>query len=317
YYGKMSIKAAKPEILFTGATRINHTCEKFARNWMSFSAQIDPKNIQIPVSDNMKTLEGKPIAAGIVWRDSPTKDSIRLYPTFLSSMENEKDPILITSSGVLQYDYSAKEFQIGDPKKLINRNETGNFLALHTESCALNAEGTINLGMDLGDITVDAVGIVDYNPESGETNMNTTLRLNLPMNKDGFEGLAERIVAFEGSKPVQMENTTLEMAMATWSNRKTADKFKSDYTLSEDKKVKRVPDEFEKSIVLTGVRLKSIPVAKDENGFISSLEGAAIVNMYGKPCMRQVMCRSFLEQNYSLNGDHFTFMIQIPGGSDY
>lgn len=317
YYGKMSIKAAKPEILFTGATRINHTCEKFARNWMSFSAQIDPKNIQIPVSDNMKTLEGKSIAAGIVWRDSPTKDSIRLYPTFLSSMENEKDPILITSSGVLQYDYSAKEFQIGDPKKLINRNETGNFLALHTESCALNAEGTINLGMDLGDITVDAVGIVDYNPESGETNMNTTIRLNLPMNKDGFESLAERIVAFEGSKPVQMENTTLEMAMATWSNRKTADKFKSDYTLSEDKKVKRVPDEFEKSIVLTGVRLKSLPVAKDENGFISSLEGAAIVNMYGKPCMRQIMCRSFLEQNYSLNGDHFTFMIQIPGGSDY
>ena len=34
----------------------------------------------------MKDLDGGPISAGIVWRDSPVVDSIALYPTFLSKM---------------------------------------------------------------------------------------------------------------------------------------------------------------------------------------------------------------------------------------
>ncbi len=102
-----------------------------------------------------------------------------------------------------------------------------------------------------------------------------------------------------------------------WQDQKTADKVKTDYTLSEDKKLKRVPDALEKSIVITGVRLKSIPGSKDEKGLMSSVEGAAIVNLYGKGVMRQVIFRSFFEQIYSLNGDHFAFNMDVPGGSYY
>lgn len=317
YYGKIDIKASNPLIYFSGATRINHTCEKFARNWMSFTAQIDPKNIQIPVSESMKTLDGQPIAAGILWRDARTKDSIRLYPTFLSSVENITDPMLITASGLLQYDFTAKEFQIASKEKLVNRNSTGNFIALYTETCSLNGDGVLNLGMDYGDISVDAVGTVNYDQSTGETSMNTTMRFNLPMDKNPFEKAAERIVAYEGSKPLDFGTTTLEQALLNWSDRKTADKLKEEYTLSQDKKIKRVPDAFEKSIVLTGVRLKSIPSGKDEKGLMSSVEGAAIVNMYGQPCMRQIVYRGFFEQIYSQNGDHFLMMMQVPGGPDY
>lgn len=317
YYGQVDIKAANPLIYFSGATRINHNCDKFPKSWMSFTAQIDPKNIQIPVSENMKTLDGQAIAAGIVWRDARTKDSIRLYPTFLSSLESSTDPMLITASGLLQYDFNAKEFQIGSKEKLINRNAAGNFIALYTESCSLNGDGNITLGMDYGDVTIDAVGTVNYDQNSGETTINSTMRLNLPMDKGPWENAAERIVAFEGSKPLDFSSTTLEQALLNWSDRKTADKLKEDYTLSEDKKIKRVPDAFEKSIVITGVRLKSIPTSKESKGLMSSVEGAAIVNMYGKPVMRQVVFRSFFEQIYSQNGDHFAINMQVPGGPDY
>ncbi|WP_294673503.1 hypothetical protein [uncultured Fluviicola sp.] len=317
YYGPMKIKAANPLISFTGATRINHNCEKFAKSWMSFSAEIDPKNIQIPVTPNMKTLDGQAIAAGIVWRDSRQKDSIRLYPTFLSSLEDPNDPIFITATGVLQYDFTSKEFQIGPKEKLLNRNEPGNFISLHTESCSMNGEGKINMGMDYGDVTVDAIGTVSYNQQSGQTEVNATLKLNLPMDKGVWESVGQRIVDYEGSKPLSFETTNIEQALLMWSDRKTADKIKSDYTLSEDKKVKRLPDELEKSIVITGVRLKNIPMTKDVRGLMSSLEGAAIVNFYGKPVMRQVVFRGAFEQIYSQNGDHFTMMMQVPGGPDY
>ncbi|MBI3239847.1 MAG: hypothetical protein HYZ43_13560, partial [Flavobacteriia bacterium] len=318
YYGKLAIKSANPLIYFEGATRINHECEKFPKNWMSFTAQIDPKNIQIPVSQNMKTLDGQAISAGIVWRDSRNTDSIRLYPTFLSALEVANDPIVMTASGLLQYDFDAKEFQIGSKEKLVNRGEAGNFIALHTESCSMNGDGNINLGMDFGDVTVDAVGTVNYDQTSGKTTMNTTMRFNLPMDKNAFEGAAERIVAIEGAKPLEFNSTTLEQALLQWSDRKTADKVKEEFTLSSDKKIKKVPDALEKSIVITGIRLSSFAEpGNQERGLLTNVDGAAIVNFYGKPVMRQVVFKAFFQQIYSQNADRFVMLMQVPGAADY
>lgn len=318
YYGKLGIKASNPLIYFEGATRINHTCEKFARNWMSFTAQIDPKNIQIPVSQTMKTLDGQPISAGIVWRDSRNTDSISLYPTFLSALEAPTDPIVITASGLLQYNFEAKEFQIGSKEKLLNRNEPGNFIALHTESCSLNGDGNISLGMDFGDITVDAVGTANYDQNTGQTSLNVTMRFNLPMDKGLFESAGERIAAVEGAKPLDFNSTTLEQAILQWEGLAAADKIKKEYALSTDKKIKKVPDALEKSIVITGVRLTSFTKpGEQQRGLVTSVDAAAIVNFYGKPVMRQIVFKGFFQQIYSQNGDHFAMLMQVPGAADY
>lgn len=318
YYGKVGIKASNPLIFFTGATRINHECNKYPRNWMSFSSQIEPQNIQIPVSEKMKSLEGEPISAGIVWRDSRNTDSIILYPTFLSSVESADDPIVITSNGLLQYDYNAKEFQIGPKEKLIDPTEKGNFIALNIETCALRGNGKINLGMDLGDITVEAYGTMEYDPASQKTSLNTTLKLNLPLNNGIFEDVAERINNVENVRPCDLLNTTLVEAVLEWQDRKTSDKLKEEYLTSTERKIKRVPDALEKSIVFTGVRFVSNTRFGDQDrGFKTSLDGASIVNFYGKPVMRQVVIKSFFQQLYSSNGDHFGLMFEVPGGSNY
>lgn len=318
YYGKLAIRASNPLIRFDGATRINHSCDKFAKNWMSFSAQIDPKNIQIPVSSSMKSLDGQSISAGIVWRDSRNTDSISLYPTFLSALESPADPIVMTASGLLQYNFEAKEFQIASREKLINRNEKGNFLALHTESCSMNGDGVINLGMDLGEVKADAVGTVNYDQSTDLTSMNLTIRFTMPVDKNLFESAAQRIMEVEGIKPLDFNSTTLQQALLEWADTKTADKLKEEYTLSSDKKIKRVPDALEKSIVITGVRLNSFTkTGIQERGLLSSVDGAAIVNMYGKPVMRQIMFKGFFQQIYSQNGDGFTMQWQVPGAADY
>jgi hypothetical protein len=318
YYGKLGIKASNPMIYFDGATRINHTCEKFPRNWMSFSAQIDPKNIQIPVSQSMKTLDGQPISAGIVWRDSRNTDSISLYPTFLSALESPNDPIVMTASGLLQYNFEAKEFQIGSKEKLVDRGEPGNFIALHTESCSMNGDGNISLGMDFGEVTVDAVGTVSYDQTTGQTSMNTTMRFNLPLEKGAFESAAGRIADVEGTKPLDFNSTTLEQALLQWSGRETADKIKKEYTTSSDKEIKKVPDALEKSIVITGIRLTSYTKPGDQQrGLLTSVDGAAIVNFYGKPVMRQIIYKAFFQQLYSANGDRFVMLMQVPGAADY
>jgi len=285
---------------------------------MSFTAQVDPKNIQIPVSQTMKTLDGQAISAGIVWRDSRNTDSISLYPTFLSALQVANDPIVMTASGLLQYDFAAKEFQIGSKAKLNNRGEAGNFIALHTESCSMNGDGVINLGMDFGDVTVDAVGTVNYDQTTGQTTMNTTMRFNMPMDKGVFESAGERIFKVEGAKPLDFNSTTLEQALLQWSDRKTADKVKEEYTLSTDKKIKKTPDALEKSIVITGVRLSSFAQSGvQQRGLITNVDAAAIVNFYGQPVMRQIVFKAFFQQIYSQNGDKFSFLMQVPGAADY
>jgi hypothetical protein len=319
YYGNVSVKASTPSILFEGATRINHSCEKFDRNWMAFKSEIDPKNIQIPVSNEMKDLEGKSISAGIVWHDSPSTDSIKLYPTFLSALYSPNDPIVMTANGYLQYDPVAKEFQISSREKLLNRGEKGNYIALHTESCSMNGDGAIKLGMDYGDVVLDAVGVVNYNQETGETSMNITARFDMAMDKGIMQGVAERIVANEGLKPMESSWSayTLEQAILEWDGREEADKTLDQYV--REGSVKKLPDGLDKTMTITGIRLSSFDKkSSQDKGLISTFDYATLVSIYGKPVFRQIPFKAFFQQTYSLAGsDKFIMYMNIPGGSDY
>ncbi|MBI1837409.1 MAG: hypothetical protein HYR91_09110 [Flavobacteriia bacterium] len=318
YYGDVTVKAAIPTIIFTGATRMNHTCEKFPRAWIAFSAKIDPANIQIPIDANMKSIDGKAITSGIIWRDSRSLDSIKLYPTFLSPMADPNDPAAMTASGLLQYNVDAGEFQISSKAKLANRAEKGNYIALHTESCSMNGDGIINLGMDFGEIVkIDAAGTVNYNQSTGKTSINATVRYFFPFDKGLMESIATKINAVEGLKPMEMSSTSLEEALVEWSDRKTADKIKSDYTLKGE--ISKLPSEMEATITITGITISSFDDVKmQEKGLISISENAVLLNMYEKPVLKIVPIKAFYQQIYSGNGgDKFGLFINIPGGRDY
>ncbi len=317
YYGKMAIKAANPLISFNGATRIIHSCDKFDRNWMAFSSEIDPNNIQIPVSSTMKDLDGKRLSAGIVWRDSPSTDSIQLYPTFLSSLVKEDDPIVMTSSGLLQYNYGANQFEIASKDKLINQNEPGNYLALHTESCSMNGMGAIDLGMNFGDVTVESVGVVNYDQKTGRTSMNLTMRFNMAIDKGIMQGVAERINEVEGLKPMSFASSTLEQAIVEWDGQEAVDKLKDEFVRLGE--VKKLPKGLQQTFVLSGVRLSSYDTRKSQDkGLISDVNSAILVSMYNKPVMKYVPFQAFFQQIYSKSGgDRFTIFINIPGGRDY
>ena len=317
YYGQVAVNASNPFINFTGATRINHSCEKFDKTWMSFAAPIDPKNIQIPVSEKIKNLSNEPISAGIVWRNSAAVDSIKLYPTFLSKLAAPSDPNVITASGYLQYNKTLNEFQIGSKEKLLNRSEKGNFLALHTESCSMHGEGIIDLGMDHGDVKVDAVGVVDYNQSTGETSMNITARFNMALDKGSMEDVATRINTIVGLQPMDFNPTTFEQALVEWTDRKTADKIKSDYTIKGE--IKKLPEQIETAFTITGLKLSSFDKPDmQEKGLISTANTAILINIFEKPVLKYVPCRAFFQQIYSESGgDKFGLQIEIPGGRDY
>lgn len=311
YYGDVQVIAYLPTIIFNGATRMNHNCAKFPRSWIALSANIDPANIQIPIEVGMKNIDGTAVVAGIAWRDSRALDSLKMYPVFLSPLQKPVDPLVMSATGLLQYNVDTKEFQIGSVDKLLNRGEAGSFLSLHTETCMLNGDGKIDFGMDYGDVSVNSVGVVNYDPKKGETTMNLTTKFNLPVDKGLMQDLSAKINAVEGLKPLDLNSTTLEQAAVEWSGRDQADKMKSAYTINGEMKV---PREVESSITVTGLKLSSFDVKNmQEKGIISTSEMASIVTFFGKPVFKQVPFKAFFQQTYSESAaDKFGIQINIP-----
>ncbi len=315
FYGTVNLRAANPLLRFDGATRIKHNCEKFKRNWMAFSSDIDPENIQIPVDENMKDLDGNRISAGILWRNSNVTDSVRLYPTFLSSTRADEDPVVISASGFLQYDEGAKEYQIASKDKLVNRSAKGNYVSLHTESCSLNGDGHISLGMDYGQLKTDAVGVANYNQESGKTSMNVTLSIQAPLETSAFEDVGEKIAELEELNPVDFSSTTLEQAFMEWVDQETADEIKSDYTLKRE--FKSVPRPLRDKIIITGLRLTSYEKFGDQQrGLKTSVDQAGIVSFFSEPVMKYVPLKMFAQQRTAI-GDRLGLLIDVPGAYLY
>lgn len=315
FYGKIQLKAANPRLTFDGATKVNHDCDKFEKNWMAFKTEIDPENIQIPVSDDMRDLEGNKMSVGILWRNSANPDSISLYPTFLSSVDNDDDPIVISASGFLQYNEAGEEFQISSKEKLVNRSETGNFIALHTPTCSMLGEGKISLGMDFGRLETEAVGVINYDQAKDQTDMNITLAIRAPLHERTFRNIGEKIAKVEGISDAEFNSNTLERAIHEWVDLETADKVKSDYTLK--KEMRNVPRAMRDAIVITGLRLTSHTVTGDQQrGLKTSSTHATIVNIFSEVVMKQVPVKFFAEQRTNL-GDKFGLLLDIPGAYSY
>lgn len=311
YYGDINVVASLPTIIFKGSTRMNHSCAKYPRSWFPLDANIDPANIQIPIAPDMKSTDGKHILAGMVWRDSKVLDSLKMYPVFLSPLQNGADPIIMTATGLLQYNIDAKEFQIGSPDKLLNRGEVGNYFSLHTETCMLNGDGKIDLGMNYGDVKVSSVGIVNYDPKKGETTMNLTSKFEMPLDKGLMQNLAKKLVVVEGLKPLDFNTTTIEQAALEWAGREKADKMKADYTIKGEM---NVPKELESALTITGIKLTSYDVkGVMEKGLITTSETAAILTMYGEPMFKMVPFKAFFQQtNSEVATDKFGLQINIP-----
>jgi hypothetical protein len=223
----------------------------------------------------------------------------------------------MTASGFLQYNSVAKEFQIASKDKLLNRAEKGNFLSLHTESCSLNGEGVVDLGMDYGDVGIDLVGIAQYDQTSASTTLNLTARISMAVDKGIFRDLATRLLSVENLKAINLNQLTLSEAILQWTDQKTADKFKSDYTINGE--FKKVPAEMETAMVITGLKLQSFDnPSMEEKGLISSTASAVIVNIFDKPLMKMVPMKVFFQQIYSESGgDRFGLMFNTPAGLQY
>lgn len=313
FYGEVKLKASTKYLTFDGATRINHECDQFAKNWMKFIAEINPEKILIPVNSNMKDLDGNEIGVGIILRSTNDYDSLGIYPAFLSALENKNDKILFTSQGVLTYNDQAKEYRIASEEKLINRSEKGNYISLHVQSCSMKGDGLVDLASELPDVNMYAVGTINYNTATKKTSMNISGKIDHFYDEKAMEYMSNKIITTEDLTGIDFNRTTLEQSIKELVDEKTAENFKSDYAIKGE--IKKVPKDMESPIYFSNLRL----TWDDRNKAFVSKSISAIVNLYNVPIMKDFTVK--LAIKYAVKnadrGNKLMYMVELPGGQYY
>lgn len=315
FYGTVELMASDQFLTFDGATRINHDCDQFAKNWLKFRTEIDPNNIQIPVSTDMKDLNENAIAVGLVRRNAGDVDSLSIYPAFLSALERPTDFVMFTSSGVLNYNETAKEFRIASPEKLINREEKGNYVALHIESCSMEGDGMVDMQLNLPDVEFKPYGVVNYNAASKKTTMNLSGGLEFFMDKKVIEYIGEDIKSSEGLGNIDFPRTTLKQAITEQVSKEEAENIQTDYTIKGPEEIKKLPKEMGTSpFYLSNLKLEW----NDRAGGLLSKPITGVVALFGDPLFKDFTVRLAIQ--YSVEGGQFGtkvgFLVELPGAED-
>ncbi|NBU46152.1 MAG: hypothetical protein EBS34_01680 [Flavobacteriales bacterium] len=308
YFGKISILASTPGLILSGSTRINHDCS-YDKSWFNFSDTINPKKIQIPVNQKQVNTKNEPVLSGFAWRNSLKLDSLRVYQGFLSKKERETDIELLSASGFVQYNDVAHEFQIGTKSRLQKLDTLSTLYSLHLGTCILSGFGPINLGINYGETSIKAYGKLEFNPSDKKTSTYLNVAIDMQVPKDVMEIVANKIKADENLKEVDLKagKYGLKNNFAYWIAEEHERVFKD---FDEDR-LKKMPDELDQTLILSGVRLESLMGSaaggrKAERGFISDKNATVgLVSISGIPVLKELNTRAFFAQRYSSDETQF------------
>jgi hypothetical protein len=247
YYGKISLLSDKMFPEFDGMAQIVQECETLHPEWFKLKSEIDPANARIEISEALVNKQKAKIYNGLFL----SADSI--YPAFFSQRRNYADNQLVQAHGVLYYDRDSMIYYIASEEKLRHRDTIGNLLALNRETCIMNGEGRISLGVNLGKVTTDAVGRITHNLNTKETSLDVMLAVDFLFD-DGLAGMiASKIDSTNNLAGVDMRRPIYIQGLNEWLGMAPAIRFRRESSLG---KVRDFPDALKHTLLLNQLHLK-------------------------------------------------------------
>jgi len=250
FNGKVKLLASESFLIFDGVTRIQHSCDMVNKTWFQFKAQIDPNAIMIPISADPVDQNGKPIAVGVM----STTDSTHVYSAFVSRRKNKNDVEVLTADGFLIFDKNTGEYKVSNKEKLIERNLPGNFVSLHVNTCVLKGEGKMNLGADLGMVTITPVGTATHYLVPDSTAFDLMISTDFFFDDGLMDKIADAITAKTDLPSTDFSRPVYEKGLRELIGKEKADKAISDVNLYG--KIKKFPDELKTTFLFTDVKMR-------------------------------------------------------------
>ena len=217
FQGDVSLSASVPFLAFDGGTRIVHDCN-ISRSWMRFNSVVDPKEITIPIPEQMQNTDLNKIFAGSLI----TRDSTHIYSTFLFGRKDYFDANLTSASGLLVYEPVRESYIISTPEKIEDETWPGQYLRLETASCRVYGEGKIDLTVDYGLVRMVSAGNAIHKVNEDEFETHLILGLDFFFSKDALNVMGREIDSIPDLEPADMTSPHYLLAMKDLLGREMA-----------------------------------------------------------------------------------------------
>jgi len=249
FSGNILLYANREFLNFDGGFRIQHTCSKGHRSWVRFNSDINPRDIFINISDKLISLEKDSLVSALMF----SNELSRFYSGFLSEPGSISDLEVLSANGYIHYDKAAESYDIASLEKLQGLSMAGNQLSLSRKKCILTAQGKINLGTELGQVSMNSSGSARHFIIPDSTIFDLVLTLDFPF-EDKALGLMSTEIEEQNLPGVNLVRPEFIKTLVDLLGEKEADKIIADLQLFG--KFRKYPSELEHTITFTDIKFK-------------------------------------------------------------
>lgn len=253
YKGGVALAASRKYLTFNGYTKPVFNCTQLTASWFDFKGEINPDSIRIPITAPVND-NGVRLYASILF----ASDSARVYSTFLTPKERQKDKEIISATGFLTFDNETNEFRISTEEKLKSPNSAGNYVSFDDRKCISYGEGKLDLAVDYGQMTLTQIGNVTHNLNNDSTDFDLMLGFDFFFAEEAMKMLADNILGTGILTPTQdLTRGTYLKGLPEIIGKEKAEKMINEMSLYGT--VKKVPDELAKTIFFTDLKMRWNP----------------------------------------------------------
>jgi hypothetical protein len=257
FAGKVKLFASEQFLTFDGGTKIEHSCSRVGKSYLKFTGEINPREILIPIPKNAKDMRGAAIGTGLFYNS----DSNAVFTSFMSLEGTRISKPVIEADGLLTFDKENQRYEISNKEKLEEKSLSGNYVSLSTDNCKIETEGRYDISHDLGQIKLNCVGNANYNTINDSLSFNLMMVFDFYFESSIIKKMAKDFEVYLTSlNPVTFDGDLINHGLIELLGKERGDRALSDLNLYGN--YKKFPDEIEKNLVLSEVKLKYNKKAK-------------------------------------------------------
>ncbi|MEI6574742.1 MAG: hypothetical protein WCO63_01035 [Bacteroidota bacterium] len=304
FSGDARLKASREYLTFTGGYRIHHDCDTLPRAKVRFEAELNPKEIRLPVTQELKDVNNRALFAALAF----SQKNNHIYSAFLTNKQNYSDQDVISARGFVQYNPDKEEYQIASAEKLKQPSLPGSLLTLNTKNCLLHGEGVVNLGTSFGQLKISSFGNVDYYIIPDSAKIDLVLSLDFFFADNAMKMIHESLEK-TNLPAVDLSKDKYKQALGEMLGVKQADEKITEISLYGG--MKRLPSELNHTLLLADVNFKWNSVT---NSYVSQGD-LGIGNMEKNQINKFV--KGYIEISKKRSGDILDIYLEISENEWY
>lgn len=304
FVGEAELKADRKFLTFKGSLKLIHDCPGISKNWVRFNSEVDPENPVIPVGRENLDINSNKLYSSIYL----TNVNPEIYPSFLSVHKQISDIPVLSAEGFLIFDNDSQQFRISDMAKLEDLSRPGNLLTLNRQNFEVSGEGLINLGVDLGQVKLNAAGIISHKLIDKSTSSNIIMGVDFYFPDEALKQMANEIKTNPNLEVFDPGTSFYRKSLYELVGEETASNILGGGGLTAFNKL---PDEIIHSIFFNDLKLSW----NNQTSSYQAVDNIGIGNINGTPLNKKL--KGYVEITKKRSGDILTIYFELNKNTWY